>query len=57
MRVSYDLDEATEDADVVMMLRVQLERQQRGAFPSIREYFRTFGLTPSASSAPRATSS
>jgi aspartate carbamoyltransferase catalytic subunit len=43
--VSYDLDEAITAADVVMMLRVQLERHQRGLFPSVREYFRTFGLT------------
>ncbi|MEM9553468.1 MAG: aspartate carbamoyltransferase catalytic subunit [Acidobacteriota bacterium] len=43
--VHYSLDEAIADADVVMMLRVQLERQQRGLFPSNREYFRLFGLT------------
>lgn len=43
--VAWSLDEALEGADVVMMLRVQLERQQRGLFPSVREYFRTFGLT------------
>ena len=46
VEVAYDLDSAIEGADVVMMLRVQLERQQRSAFPSVREYFRTFGLTP-----------
>jgi aspartate carbamoyltransferase catalytic subunit len=46
VEVAYDLDSALEGADVVMMLRVQLERQQRAAFPSVREYFRTFGLTP-----------
>jgi len=46
VEVAYDLDSALEGADVVMMLRVQLERQQRGLFPSVREYFRTFGLTP-----------
>lgn len=45
VRVSHDLDEALEGADVVMMLRVQLERQSRMLFPSIREYFRLFGLT------------
>jgi aspartate carbamoyltransferase catalytic subunit len=39
------LDAALEGADVVMMLRVQLERQKRGFFPTIREYFQLFGLT------------
>jgi aspartate carbamoyltransferase catalytic subunit len=29
----------------VMMLRIQLERMQGGFFPSLREYFRTFGMT------------
>jgi aspartate carbamoyltransferase catalytic subunit len=43
--VSYRLDEAIEQADVVMMLRVQLERQSRKTFPSVREYFDQFGLT------------
>ena len=32
-------------ADVVMMLRIQLERMQGGFFPSLREYFTTFGMT------------
>ena len=45
-RVVYSLEEAIEGADVVMMLRVQLERQARAAFPSEREYFEFFGLTP-----------
>lgn len=44
-KVSYDLDEALAGKDVVMMLRVQLERQSRMLFPSVREYFRLFGLT------------
>jgi aspartate carbamoyltransferase catalytic subunit len=42
---AYTLEEALDGADVVMMLRVQLERQGRMAFPSIREYFQLFGLT------------
>jgi aspartate carbamoyltransferase catalytic subunit len=45
VRVAYDLDEAIAGADVVMMLRVQLERQNRSLFPSVREYFGLFGLT------------
>ncbi len=44
--VSHDLDQALAGADVVMMLRVQLERQGRGLFPSVREYHRLFALTP-----------
>ncbi len=43
--VTASLDEALEGADVVMMLRIQLERQSRKAFPTVREYFAMFGLT------------
>ena len=43
--VRYRLDEAIEGADVVMMLRVQLERQGRMSMPSTEEYFQLFGLT------------
>jgi aspartate carbamoyltransferase catalytic subunit len=46
VRVCYDLVEAIRGADVVMMLRVQLERQSRMLFPSTDEYFQLFGLTP-----------
>ena len=45
VKVTSSMDEALEGADVVMMLRVQHERQTRGYFPSIREYFQCFGLT------------
>ena len=38
------VQEALIDADVVMGLRLQLERQKKGLFPSIREYSRFFGL-------------
>ncbi len=40
-----DLDEALKDADVVNVMRIQLERQEGGLIPSLREYNRTFGLT------------
>ncbi|HZW36297.1 MAG: aspartate carbamoyltransferase catalytic subunit [Deltaproteobacteria bacterium] len=43
-RVTYDIREAVKDADVVMMLRIQLERQKTAYFPSLREYSRMFGL-------------
>src|SRR5688500_213089 len=46
VRVVHSLDEAIEGADVVMMLRIQLERQGKLSFPSLREYYTTFGLTP-----------
>jgi aspartate carbamoyltransferase catalytic subunit len=36
--------EALEGADVVMMLRIQLERFEGALFPSVREYSATFGL-------------
>ena len=44
VEVAYTLEEAVRDADVIMMLRIQLERQGRMSFPSIREYFQLFGL-------------
>ena len=40
------VEEAVDGADVVMMLRIQLERMQGGFFPSLREYFQVFGMTP-----------
>lgn len=43
-KVEYDLDRALREADVVNVLRIQLERQQKGLFPSIREYARLFGI-------------
>jgi aspartate carbamoyltransferase catalytic subunit len=44
--VSTRVDEAVADADVIMMLRIQHERMQSAFFPSIREYYNTFGMTP-----------
>lgn len=45
VKVTYDLDEAIKDADVLNILRIQLERQKNVLFPSIREYAREFGVT------------
>ncbi len=45
-KVYYDMDKAIEGADVVMMLRLQLERQAAGLFPGVREYAGLFGLNP-----------
>jgi aspartate carbamoyltransferase catalytic subunit len=39
------IDEAVADADVVMLLRIQLERMEGAYFPSLREYFNVFGMT------------
>jgi aspartate carbamoyltransferase catalytic subunit len=41
----YSLDKAVEGADVVIMLRIQKERQDSEYFPSLREYSRFYGLT------------
>jgi len=43
-RVTYQMDDAVRDADVIVMLRIQLERQKAGMFPSIREYAAFYGL-------------
>ena len=45
VRVQYDLDKACEDADVLMALRIQKERQAGGLLPSLREYTRLYALT------------
>lgn len=45
VKVQYDLDKACQDADVLMALRIQKERQTAGLFPSLREYSRLYGLT------------
>lgn len=45
VKVSWDLDSCLEEAEVIYMLRLQIERQERGYFPSIGEYKNYFGLT------------
>lgn len=45
VEVHHELESALSDADVVMMLRLQLERQSRYLLPSNAEYSRLFGLT------------
>lgn len=44
VEVYYDVEEAIAGADVINVLRIQLERQEKGLFPTIREYGRLFGL-------------
>jgi len=45
VQVTSRVDEAVADADVVMLLRIQLERMEGAYFPSLREYFQVFGMT------------
>ena len=44
VRAEHNLDRALQDADVVMALRLQRERQQSGLLPSIREYAEVYQL-------------
>lgn len=44
VQVSYDVRKVIPDADVIMMLRIQREREAECLFPSLREYARFFGL-------------
>ena len=39
------VDEGLVDVDVIMVLRIQLERQEKGLFPSLREYAKLYGIT------------
>ncbi len=45
VEVSHNLSEAIKDVDVVMVLRIQLERQSHGLLSSLREYSNYFCLT------------
>lgn len=45
VKIYYKLEEALEDADVVIMLRIQKERQESEFFPSLREYSKFYGLS------------
>ena len=43
-KVETDLKKAVKDADIVMALRIQLERQKGGLFPNLREYSQIYGI-------------
>ena len=43
-RVTYNVEEAIRDADIIDLLRIQHERQRKTMFPSIGEYTQLFGL-------------
>src|SRR5688572_9639925 len=43
-KVTYDVEEAIADADIINLLRIQHERQRKTMFPSIGEYTSLFSL-------------
>jgi aspartate carbamoyltransferase catalytic subunit len=45
VKIYYNLDEAVKKADVINILRIQLERQQENLFPSVHEYVELYQLT------------
>lgn len=45
VQISYHLDQVLPKADVLYILRLQLERQKKGLFPSLQEYIRYYGVT------------
>ena len=45
VQVSHDLDDVISEVDVVMLLRMQFERQAEALFPTVREYTARYGLT------------
>lgn len=42
--VTYNVDEVIEEADVIMILRIQQERQKEVLLPSLREYSKLYGI-------------
>jgi aspartate carbamoyltransferase catalytic subunit len=45
VKVEYELKKALKDADIVNILRIQLERQTQNLFPSLREYTKLYKVT------------
>jgi aspartate carbamoyltransferase catalytic subunit len=45
VEVCYNIDEVIQNVDVLNILRIQMERQDTGMFPSLREYHNYFGIT------------
>jgi aspartate carbamoyltransferase catalytic subunit len=43
-RVTYNIEEAIADADIINLLRIQHERQRKTMFPGIGEYANLYGL-------------
>ncbi|MFC1564268.1 aspartate carbamoyltransferase catalytic subunit [candidate division KSB1 bacterium] len=45
VKVFYNVEDALQFADIMNVLRIQLERQKGGLFPTLREYHEQFGIT------------
>ncbi len=45
VKIAESVEEACDNADVIMGLRIQLERQKKGLFPSVGEYVKYYGIT------------
>ena len=45
VEITHDINEVIDKVDVLMALRIQMERQDSGLFPSLREYHNYFGIT------------
>ncbi len=45
VKVYHDIEKGLKDVDVINILRIQMERQKKGLFPTIREYSKLFGVT------------
>ena len=43
--VHFNLEDGIKDADIIMMLRIQMERQNKTFFPTLREFSNLFGLS------------
>ncbi|GAQ94957.1 aspartate carbamoyltransferase catalytic subunit [Thermodesulfovibrio aggregans] len=48
VKLFYDLKSGIKDADIIMLLRIQLERQNAAFIPSLKEYFHVWGLKKEA---------
>lgn len=44
--IFHNMEDGLRDVDVLIMLRIQMERQGKGFFPSTEEYSKNWGLTP-----------
>ena len=53
VEVFHNMEEGMKGVEVLMMLRIQMERQGKGFFPSTEEYSRNWGLTPAEACACR----
>lgn len=45
VEIFADMNKGLKDVDIIMMLRIQMERQGKGFFPTTEEYFMNWGLT------------